>query len=257
MKLIDKYKLKKEIKKFNYMVYKEDNDFLNSLNKLELGCLLEYIKDIRKILDKFYKDSRNRYHIHFESYNSIYKNFNPDTFLDEIKKSIREENLSRRSLFYSFIDGNTSINEEVYKNLCNVSSDFSRSYLKLVNKRNLSLNLKISSWFYISQNKYILEIIHYCEGNCFKDDRTEEIRLLENKVFGIKDSKYKITSWKSSIAYLYRLEDIEEAILFGDDPNIRRDITKEIIQLLTYEGEEDDVWADDKFWESLGIFSRL
>lgn len=183
-----------------------------------------------------------------------------DSFLMNIRSVIGNENKCRRNLFYSFLDGNTSINNDIYTDLLKVSPEFSNSYLKSINKRELVLRKKdynnIPCWFQVCSNDYILDILQYFEGSShFKDDWTKEIRFLEEKVLGIKDSKYEITSWKSSIAYLYKLEDMEEAILFGDDPDSRRDITKEIIQSLSYEGEQDDIWANDKFWESFGIYN--
>lgn len=259
MMLIDKYKLKKNIKKFEYMIYNVDNDFLDSLNKSELKKLLEYIQSIKVILNNFNKEIKKSYSIYFTSYKDIYENFNEDTFLIEVKKRIKKENISRRNLFYSLLDGNTSIDNEIYKNLQEVSFEFARTFLKSINKGDLSIDLRNRSWFHIS-NDYILKILYYYEGEPYiKEDWTDEIKSLEEEILGINDSKYKITSWKSSIAYLYKLEDLQEANIFGDNYSSRRDITEEIIQSLTYEGENDTMWADKEFWESLGInmHSRL
>lgn len=257
MEFIDRYKLKKRIKKFSYMICKDNTKFLNSLNKSGLENLLKYLECIEGVINKIRESLTNKHFIiYFESYSSIYTNFNSKTFLDEVKERIKEENLSRRRLFYSFMDGNTLIDDKVYKDLCKVSPDFSRSFLRLINKENLEIDIKNSSWFRIASNNYIFNILCYYEGGFhFKDDWSREIRALEEKVLGIKESTYEITSWKSSIAYFYKLKDMEEAIFFNDDLNTRRDMTEEIIRSLTYEGEDDDIWADDEFWESLGIYN--
>lgn len=238
------------------MIYNVDNNFLNSLSKLELKKLLEYIQDIKVILNNFNKEIKKNYSIYFTSYRDIYENFNKNTFLVEVKEKIKKENISRRNLFCSLLDGNTSIDDEIYKNIQEVSSEFARSFLKSINKKDLTIDLRNRSWFYISNNDYILKILHYFEGEPYiKDDWTDEIKSLEEEILGIKESKYKITSWKSSIAYLYKLEDMMEANIFGDNYSTRRDVTEKIIQLLTYEGENDTMWADKEFWKSLGIYN--
>lgn len=259
MKSLKKKYLIKKIKKYDYLFIDKNISFLNTLSSIELENLLRIIENSKEILENFYIETRNVYVVSFTSYESIYKNYDKDSFLMNIKSVIGNENKCRRNLFYYFLDGNTSINNDVYTNLLKVSPEFSNSYLKSINKQELVIkdysNTNTSCWFQVRSNSYILDILQYFEGSVyFKDDWTKEIRSLEEKVLGIKDSKYEITSWKSSIAYLYKLEDMEEAILFGDDPGSRRNVTEEIIQSLSYERERDDLWADDKFWKSLEIY---
>ena len=59
-----------------------------------------------------------------------------------IRSVIGNENKCRRNLFYSFLDGNTSINNDIYTDLLKVSPEFSNSYLKSINKRELVLRKK-------------------------------------------------------------------------------------------------------------------
>lgn len=241
--IIDKLKLKRKIKKFNYLFIEKDNSFLDDSNT-DLNRLLECIKSSNTILENFYKESRNRYIIHFQSYKSFYNNYNKDIFLEIIKIKIKNENDNRRKLFYDFLDKKITIDDSTYHCLCNVSKEFADSFFKAIEKPSLTVNNEPSSWFSVSRNDYILDILTYFEHHSyFKYNYTYDIRDLEEKLLGIS-SNYIVESWSSSIAYLCELEDIEEKFIFGSNVDIRKDIYDKIKRYLFRD-------ASDKYFMSL------
>ena len=241
--MIEKLKLKRKIRKFNYLFIEKDNSFLDNSNINDLNILLEFIESANIILERFYKESRNKYVIHLQSYESFYKNYNKEVFLEIIKTKIRNENDSRRRLFYNFLNGNIIIDDLIYQDLCNVSKKFADSFFNSIRKPILTINDSLSSWLKISRNDYILDILSYFEHHsCLKYNYTYEIRELEEKLLGMNDSNYIVESWSSSIAYLCELEDLEEKSIFGSNTEIQKDIYDKIRKYLF--DEKDKYFMD-------------
>lgn len=239
--IIENLILKRKIKKFDYLF--EDTSFLNS--DIDLKRLLEYIKSASKILEDFYEETRKRYIVHFQSYESIYENYNEDTFLEKVKVKIRDENDSRRNLFYNFLNGNTIIDNSIYHDLCNVSKEFADSFFKATRKSILTVNSNSHSWFKIFRNNYILDILFYFEHHSYiKSNYTFDIRKLEEKLLEIVNSNYTVESWSSSVAYLCELEDLEERSIFGSNFEIQKEIYDKIRKYLFRD-------ASDKYFMSL------
>lgn len=244
--IIEKLKLKRKIKKFNYLFIEKDNSFLDNSSIDDLNKLLEFIKSSNTILRNFYKESRNRYIINFQSYENLYKNYNKEVFLETLKIKIRNENDSRRKLFYDLLDGKITIDDSTYHDLCNVSKEFANSFFNAIKKPTLTTNNNSSSWFSILQNDYILDILTYFEHHSyFKYNHTYDIRKLEEELLGVTTSNYIVESWSSSIAYLCELEDLEEKTIFGSNVEIRKDIYDKIKKYLFNEKDKYFMTLDE------------